>query len=378
MSNTKKKSLCSDRWRNHRSFCTLGLVLCLSLCGCTGRSAQQHNPPATPHLNESLATVNGRSIPAKIYEMYLKNGRAALELDDTSEEGRRKLDQLREGIVSELIDRTLIRDEAERRGLTIAPDNLLSAERKTIAELGGDRRYDAYLAEHGFNRDEYREVIKSELYGNLLRNELNKGLSVSDAEVRKYYSEHRKDAEFQQPERVTASHILIAARPGLITQRLQNEKNLRGEELSTALREEMGRLRQRAEELRRKATKGADFSALARESSEDVGTRERGGDLGTFSRQSHARAFDDAAFALKPGRISEVVQTDFGFHVIKKTKHEAARTKTFAEAGPEIRERLLRKLEAQKLADWLKEARSKAAIRIDEPYRFGALRNSFP
>ena len=365
-----------DRLVKNRTRLTAGF-LCLMICSCGGKSAQ-NQASANKSLNQPIATVNGRPIQAKTYEMYLKNGRDALGLDDKSEEGRRRLDQLREGIVSELIDRSLIRDEAERRGLTITPETLTNAERKTIAEMGGDQQYDSYLVAHGFTRDEYREIIKSEIYGHLLRNELNKGLSVSDADVKKYYAEHQKDAAFQQPERVTAAHILVAARPALITQRFKNEKNLSGEALTAAVREEMERLRRRAQELRSKATRGADFAALARELSDDTGTRDRGGDLGAFTRQSHAQAFDDAAFSMKVGQISDVVQTDFGFHIIKKTKHEAARTKTLAEAAPEIRELLHRRAEAQKLADWLKDARRKAKIRIEEPYRFGALRTEFP
>lgn len=366
----------SDRFLKNGARLTAGL-LCLIVCGCAGKSAQ-HQTSANTSLNQPIATVNGHPIPAKTYEMYLKNGRDALGLDDKSEEGRRRLDQLREGIVSELIDRTLIRDESERLGLTLTPETLTNAERKTIAELGGDQQYDSYLGEHGFTRDEYREIIKSEIYGELLRNELNKGLSVSDAEVRKFYAEHQTEAQFQQPESVTAAHILVAARPTLITQRLQKEKNLSGEALAAAVREEIERLRQRAQELRRQAARGADFAALARESSDDAGTRDRGGDLGTFQRQSHAPAFDEAAFAMKVGQISDVVQTDFGFHIIKKTKHEPARTQTFAEAEPEIRKLLHRRLEAQKLADWLKDARRKANIRIEESYRFGALKTEFP
>lgn len=355
----------------------VSLAFFVFFAGCSSGSMSQRNSNASAAANEPIATVNNHPIPAKLYEMYLKNGRSALEIDPNSEEGRRKLDQLREGIVSELIDRAVIADEAQRRGLEIPPDRMENAERKTIAEMGGDERYNSYLAEHGFNRDEYREVIKSEIYGELVRNELNKGLSISDEEVNKYYEQHRNDAEFQQPERVTAAHILVAARPNLIAQRLQTEKKLTGEALATAVREETERLRQRAEELRKKAAKGADFGQLARESSDDAGTRDRGGDLGTFPRDSHSRSFDDAAFALKPGQISDVVQSDFGFHIIKVSKHDNARVQTFAEATPAIRSRLLGKLEAQKLNDWLKEARRKATVRINEPYRFGGLKTEF-
>lgn len=359
-------------------FITL-LALCAMLAGCTNNAPSQSNSPAGPgsQLPLEVATVNGRPISTKLYEMYLKNGREALGLDLNTDEGRRKLDQLREGVVSELIDRTLIAQEAERRGLSISAERLAEAERRAIAELGGDQKYDSYLAEHRLTRDEYREVVRVQVYGEMMRNELNKGLAVSDEEIKRYYEEHRNDQNFQLPERVTAAHILIAARPNLIAQQLQQDRSLTGETLAAAVREEMEKRRRRADELRGKAAAGSDFARLARESSDDAGTKVRGGDLGSFTRDSHSRAFDEAAFALKPGAISSVVQTDFGFHVIKVSAHDQARTRTLGEAAAEIRNRLFAAREAKTLNDWLKEARRKAAISINEQFRFGALRSEF-
>jgi parvulin-like peptidyl-prolyl isomerase len=346
--------------------------------GCTTKAPPQTNLNAVSALPPVVAIVNGHSIPTKLYEMYLRSGSEALEIDPESEDGRRKLDELREGIVSELIDRAIIRQHAEQRGLLITADQLAEAERRAIAELGGEQQYDAYLKEHRLSRDEYRETIKSEIYGEMMRRELSSGLTVQDEEIRAYYAVHHSDSDFQLPERVTAAHVLIAARPNLIAQRLQSEKNLSGDALASAVREEMGRLRQRAGELRSKSVTGTDFGALARQWSDDPATRERGGDLGTFPRNTHARAFDDAAFTLKPGSISDVVQTEFGYHIIKLSKREPARTQTLAEATPEIRRRLLAKLEADRLTAWLKDARRKATIRIFEPFSFGALKSEFP
>src|SRR3982750_2238206 len=96
------------------------LLLCLVLAGC----AKQPQSADSQKLPEVVATVNDRPIPTKLYEMYLKNGQEALSLDPNSAEGRAKLDELREGIVSELIDRALIVEEAERRGLNITPEKL--------------------------------------------------------------------------------------------------------------------------------------------------------------------------------------------------------------------------------------------------------------
>ena len=325
-----------------------------------------------------MATVNGQSIPTKLYEMYLKNGREALGLDPNTDEGKKKLDQLREGIVSELIDRALVAQEAQRRGLQISAEQFAAAEQKTIRQFGGDQKYDAYLKEFNFTRDDYRSVINSELYGEMMRNELSKDLTVSDKEVADYYEAHKADANLQQPEQVTAAHILIAARPNLIEQQLNQEKKLSGEPLAKAVRDEIERRRQRAKELRAKAARGADFAQLARASSEDPGTSAQGGELGTFSRDTHPKAFDEAAFALKPGEVSEVVQTEYGFHIIKVAKHEPPRARTLAEATPQIHERLLTLRQAALLAGWLKEARRKTAIHISEPFRLGALRTEFP
>lgn len=354
------------------------LLICLFVTGCSQQSMSQQNVNANPTSNPTIATVNGQPISAKVFDMYFKNGREALELDPNSPEGHVKVDKLREAIVSELIDRSLIRQEAERRSMAVPPDRLAAAERKAIAGLGGDERYDSYLAEYRLTRDEYKEIVLSEIYGELMRTELSKGLAVSDDDVKKFYQEHQKDAAFQLPERVTAAHILIAARPNLIQQKLQSERNLSGDALAAAVKAEMDKLRLRAETLRAKAAKGADFNQLARESSDDAGTRERGGNLGTFPRASHSRAFDDAAFAMKAGQVSSLVQTDFGFHIIKVFKRDTARAQTLAEATPDIRRQLLGKLEAQKLSTWLKDARRNATVRINEPYRFGNLKTEFP
>ena len=355
----------------------VAMACCLISLACAGDTSSQSNAN-TAELPPVVATVNDRPISTRLYEMYLKNGREELGLDPKTEDGRKKLDQLREGIVSEMIDRTLIAQEAERRGLAIAPEKIREAEERTIQQFGGEQKYDAYLAEHRLTRDEYREVIKSEIYGELMRQDVNKGLTVTDEEIGKYYEAHKMEPQFQRPELVTASHILINARPNLISQQLQREKNLSGEALAKAAREELEKRRKLAEDVRGRAAAGADFAALARQYSEDPSSREQGGSLGTFARNSHTSGFDDAAFALQPGRLSAVVQTEYGFHIIKVTAREAARSQTLAEATPEIRRLLLAEREAAKLTESLKELRRKARVRINEPFRFGALKNEFP
>jgi parvulin-like peptidyl-prolyl isomerase len=111
--------------------------------------------------------------------------------------------------------------------------------------------------------------------------------------------------EENTPEEIAASHILIS---------------YQGAERSSATRTK-DEAKKLAEEVRTKATApGADFAALAREYSDEPGAKERGGDLGGFKKGAMAKAFEEAAFQLKVGEISGVVETPFGFHIIRRTK----------------------------------------------------------
>jgi parvulin-like peptidyl-prolyl isomerase len=356
------------------------LASCVALSSCAKQSGvNSSNNAQTNSTNATVATVDGRAIPAKLYEMFLRNGREELGIDEATPEGRRALERLREGVVEELIDRALISQEAERRGLRVAPDVLDQREQREVTGMGGEEKFQAFLQDHNLTREEYRALLRDQIYGEMLTSEANKSATVTDDEIKKQFDEHKDDPALQQPERITASHILVAARPTQIAAQLQQEKNLAGAQLDAAVREEMARRKAKAEDLRRRAaTAGADFARLARENSDDDATKARGGDLGTFAHDSHTRAFDEAAFALKVGEISQVVQTEYGFHIIKLNARAPARALTFDEAAPDIRKRLIAAKQAQTLREWLDAARSRAQVRVAEAFRVGELKDKYP
>ena len=332
---------------------TVALVMSLSALrlsyGDVGRKEARPAPPAV------VATVEGRDISTRVYEMYLKNGIQALGLSDATAEGQRKIAELREGIITELIERALIEAEAERRGAVIAADKSASRYRERIQALGGDDAYRAYLNEANITDADFRQIVAGELRAEWLQQELSRDLKVESQEAQAFYDKEKTNPQyaglFTEPERVRASHILINARRPQISA------------------EEMNKRRARAADLLNQLKRGASFAELARRYSDDPASRERGGDLGWFTRDTHTPRFDEAAFALKPGRLSAVIETEYGYHLIKAAEHQPARTRRFDEVRAQIEQQLLARKRAERLTAWLTERRRAASISINPAYR---------
>ena len=145
---------------------------------------------------------------------------------------------------------------------------------------------------------------------------LKKGLTVSDDELRKYYAENEK--RYTKPEERRASHILIKA-----------EKDAPAADRAKA--------RAKAEALLAEVKKNPGaFAELAKKNSDDTGSGERGGDLDFFGRGAMVKPFEDAAFALKPDEISGIVESDFGYHIIKLAAVRGGDKKSFESVKAEI------------------------------------------
>ncbi len=148
------------------------------------------------------------------------------------------------------------------------------------------------------------------------------GISANPEQVKAYYDQNL--AKFQQDEQRQASHILFKSDP------------------------DKAAAKARAEDvLKQVKAPGGDFAALAKKHSQDPGSAAQGGDLGAFGRGSMVKPFEDAAFTLKEGEVSGLVESEFGFHIIKVTAIKGAKVKSFEEMRGDI-EKEWKKLEAQK------------------------------
>jgi parvulin-like peptidyl-prolyl isomerase len=199
-----------------------------------------------------------------------------------------------------------------------------------------------------------------------MKGEFAKEISVPKEEVEKYYLAHNSEPDFQWVERVTGAHILIEGRRAILGEQLKLEKRIdAGPELEKAIEAEIERRAKLAEQIYREAiAPGADFAALAKKYSDDAGTRNDGGRFGTFAKGTHVLPLDDAFFNLKPGEVGPVVKTEYGFHVIKVLARQPAGTRTLEESKPQIQHQLSRAKIAERMRDWLKQARAKSAIAV--------------
>jgi peptidyl-prolyl cis-trans isomerase D len=168
--------------------------------------------------------------------------------------------------------------------------------------------------------EKYRRPERIRLAGFALRgSDFDEGLTASEEELKEYYAAYEE--RYQAPQQVKASHILFKVPEG-------------------SSPEEEKELRERAEFVLGKVAEGADFAALAKEFSQDSSGPE-GGSLGYFGRGEMVPAFEEAAFALAPGEVSDVVRSQFGFHVIKVEDVREAGSRPFEDVRAEVEKALL-------------------------------------
>jgi peptidyl-prolyl cis-trans isomerase C len=200
---------------------------------------------------------------------------------------------------------------------------------KVLAQEARKRKLDqapAYRAQLAFQSD---NLLAGAFFQSLVAS-----AKVEEADARRYYEEHKSEYE-----RVRARHILIRMKGSPLPTKPE-QKDLSEEEA-------LGK----AQDLHKKLAAGADFAALAQAESDDAGTASNGGDLGLFRRGQMVPAFDQVAFSLAPGQLSNPLKTEYGFHLIRVEQKE---TKTFDEIRPDL-ETKLRPQAAQKLLEELRK-----------------------
>lgn len=259
--------------------------------------------PATPQeVLDKIIAIVGENIILQS-ELYQYSYSLALQLGIDPQKEPDKLRQLQDETLENLIVQKVLLEKARQdsievsdRHVDVALDDRIN---QMIQQLGSEEKVEKYF---GMSlrqiRREFRDDIREGLLVEAIQNKKNQEVQISRREVEEFYRAHR-DSLPELKESVKLSHILMSVEPSAAA---------------------VAAARQKIEELKSRLDKGEDFVELARQFSEDPGSASKGGDLGLMQRGDLVKEFEEVAFALNPGEISDIVRTRFGFHIIQLIK----------------------------------------------------------
>lgn len=320
----------------------LALLLAMSACGGKKVPAAVAFPDSLEG-DELIATVNGQPVTAHDLLVYTVIYQPASR--DSLTDRMYNLE-----LLNGYIDRALLLQEAQAVGVVVDDSTQNWYISSFIRTMGGPERVQGYLAAEGVTRGELESTIRRDLTVRaFIEDRLGAGIQVTEADAQAYYAGN--PSYFTTKDSVRARHIIVRTSP-------DDPDSVRAAK------------REKIEDVLARVRKGADFAVLARRFSEGPSAR-NGGDLGYFARDGMVKEFSDAAFALQPGQISDVVETQFGFHIIKVEARTKSRKISFEEARDRIIEGLQEWALSSELENHLKRSRSVAII---EPnFDFGGL-----
>lgn len=254
----------------------------------------------------------------------------------------------RERAMQSLITRQLLDVQAKAAGIQVTDDELKA---EMTRQLAGHRppvtleEFQKFVAAQGGDFEALKDRVREGMKGDKVIEAKNPIAPVTEADAKKYYDENTK--EFQMPEQVRASHVLVSSRP-TDPKADPNQAKVQA--------------RQKAEELLKKIKDGADFATVAKENSDDAMSKPQGGDLGLFPRGMMVKPFEDAAFGLKVGEVSNLVETQYGYHILKLTEHQDPNQVPFEKAKAQIIDSLTNERRMEATNKYIQALRKDAKI----------------
>ena len=292
-------------------------------------SARNTNAPVAAAPAASERTANPADVVARVNGVEIRRK----ELDDTEQALLTQLQQrgrdlspekradFDRQVLEELIGRELVLQEGRSRKLGDIEQRAQQELSMIKTKLGGEAEFTKALREAGLTEEQYIRRLRENM---IIRNTINavveQETKVTPEEVKAYYETNRE--RFHQPEMVRASHILIQVPPDATSQ-IKTQKLAQIETVQSLLKQ------------------GGQFAELAKKFSEDTATAANGGDLDYFPRGTMVPEFDAVAFTLSTNKVSDIVTTKFGYHLLMVTDRKPAREVPFEEVKTNIEKFLL-------------------------------------
>ena len=305
----------------------------------TGAAAEPVKP-LPEKLPDVIAKVNGESVTRTELEDYVRN----LEGQAGSPIPADQRDRIYRGVIDQLVGYKLLVQEAKARKVVVADADVDARIAEVKKQFPSEDLFMQTLIDRKMTIDQIKSDARRDMsIARLIEAEIAPRVAVKPTQVEDFYKSNPD--KFLQPDRVRASHILIAT----------------AENADAATK---AQAKAKAEQILKDLKAGKDFAALARQHSQDPGSAVNGGDLGFFQQGQMVGPFNDAAFSLKPGATSDLVETQFGYHIIRVAEKQPARTVPLEEVRPRIEEFLQHQNRESETESFVKALRAKSKVEI--------------
>ena len=301
----------------------------------TGEAAVKPVPTELPAVVARVngETINGTDLQEAVTQLESRAGRTV---------PAEQRDRVFRGVLDQLIAYRLLSQESVTRNIQIPEADVDARISEIQGQFPSAEVFQQTLAQQNMTQEQFREDVRKGLrIVGLVEAEVARTGAVTPEQIEQFYASN----SFEVGERVRASHILIAV----------------PQNADAAAKEQA---RAKAAEILAQVKAGGDFAELAKLNSQDPGSAPRGGDLEYFERGQMVGPFEEAAFALAAGQTSELVETQFGFHIIKVTEKQPARTIPLDEVRAKIEEHLKEQNRERQTQVFIEALRSKAQIEI--------------
>ena len=303
-------------------------------------AAEATPKPVPAQLPEVVARVNGETIGKTEFENAIKNveGRAGQPVPANER------DRVYRGVLDQIIAYRLLTQEMRSRKIDIPETDIDARIAQIRQQFPSDDAFKQTLAQQNMTLQQLRDDATSDMrVAKMLDQEVKTTGAVEPKDVSAFYEQNPD--KFKQGERVRASHILIRA-PENADEKTKQEA------------------RAKATDVLKQVKAGKEFAELAKHYSQDPGSAANGGDLGYFTQGQMVGPFEQAAFGLKPGTVSDIVETPFGFHIIKVADKQASRTIPLEEVKPQIEQFLQNQQRQQKTEAFINSLKAKGKVEI--------------
>jgi len=287
----------------------------------------------------TIAAVNGAVITQEDLDAELSM--AQQQFANQGQPNDEQLAEIKKNLFEGLITREILYQESQKKGMEVDEatiDERLASMKKQFPK---EDDFKGMLEKMHLTEDALKSQLRKGMaIQELIDQEVASNLKISDKDTKDYYDGHMD--LFKQPGKIQASHILVKVESGA-------DESVKAEALK------------KIKKIQKELKKGGDFAELAKKYS-DCPSSAKGGDLGSFGRGQMVKPFEEAAFSLKPGEISDIVETDFGYHLIKAGDRKPETITDYKDIKDKLSQYLKQMKTGEEVKKYIEKLKEKAKI----------------